>query len=541
MEDAIPLDDREPATLGSNINLNCFTIGDSSGELSATWRRKDDIRFPTRHYQQNGILSLVDVDEDDAVTYVCEVKNNAGTTVYQLEKTIELADAPLSPVLQVRLDQERVIASPGESPALTCSAIGDTPIQLFWRREDGRQLSQSVAQLAGRLQFSRITSSDAGRYMCTAINNEGQSTATAEVIVDGYYEPRSESEKGYQTPIPAPVQPYKGYQPAVPVAPYRPAYDGPVDPLGRAYPTVPSASPNAPATNPPAVATTRRPGRPWRPDYGPYYDGEVVDYYDYGRVPPAVSPEYSDISSSPDYGTAGGPYREEAEPERISASEGASIDLPCRLPQGSRVSWRRDDGGQLPRSATQRGMGLYLGQLTSQDSGRYTCYGPTGSQSVELRVEPALQCTGGEFTCSNNAGCVPRSQLCDGEFDCTDGSDEMTCGLYRSKRSLARLGIRNLARKPNVVVEPSLARPYLGGSLDITCKLQGEIPESYDLSWTRVGNQLPVNSRTRDNLIRFVNLSASDGGLYRCQAETPEGTFYNDYNLMVAMAGPGMG
>jgi len=413
-----------PASQGEDINLECLTIG-MSDQLSATWRRKDGDRLPTRHYQQDGVLTLIDVDEDDAVVYVCEVKDVSGKTHYQLEKTIVL----ITP-LRVTLDPVRQTVNLGDSPSVMCTATGSgQPIQLYWSREDGREMSQSVAQLAGRLQFTRISGVDQGRYVCTATNVDGESTATAEVIVN---------------------------------------------------------------------------------EYG-----------------------------------AGGAYREQAEPEpeRISASEGASVDLPCRLPQGSQVDWRRDDAAAaLPRSASQRGMGLYLRQLTSQDSGRYTCYGPSGSMSVELRVEPPLTCTVGEFTCTNRAGCVPRAQLCDGEFDCTDGSDEMTCGLYRSRRAAPwRLGIREMKSKPVVLVDASLPRPYAGGSLDINCRVDGDPTQSYSLSWTRVGSELPANARTRDNLIRFVDLSTADSGLYRCMAETSEGTFYSDYNLMVSMTGPGTG
>jgi len=270
------------------------------------------------------------------------------------------------------LEPERQIVNLGDNPVVMCTATGQQPIQLTWSREDGRPLSPLVAQMGGRLQFSRISAADQGRYVCTARNADAEATSTAEVMVNDY----------------------------------------------------------------------NNPGRD-----------------------------------------------EIAEPERISASEGASVDLPCRLDPGSRVQWRREGGrGVLPSTATQRGMSLSMVQLTSQDSGLYTCYGPRGSMSVELRVE-------------------------------------------RMRR----------IRKPVVSVNPSLAMPYVTGSLDISCDLEGDVPDTYSLSWTRVGSELPVNAITRDKLIRFINLSMSDQGLYRCVAETPEGTFYSDYNLMLSMAGQGMG
>ena len=94
-----------------------------------------------------------------------------------------------------------------------------------------------------------------------------------------------------------------------------------------------------------------------------------------------------DLFSNPllclDYGAG---FGENTEPERITASIGASVDLPCRLPRGSAVTWRKD-GGALPASSRQIQTVLRIDRVTEQDTGRYICSGPAGTQYTLLSVQ----------------------------------------------------------------------------------------------------------------------------------------------------------
>ena len=101
-----------------------------------------------------------------------------------------------------------------------------------------------------------------------------------------------------------------------------------------------------------------------------------------------------------EYGGGGGDasyvdlYTSNSEPERITASIGASVELSCRLAAGGSagVRWAKE-GGQLPDSASQIDTTLRIGRVTDRDSGKYVCSSPTGSQTVILTVQRKLVVT----------------------------------------------------------------------------------------------------------------------------------------------------
>ena len=69
--------------------------------------------------------------------------------------------------------------------SLKCHGRGKPKPMLTWSRLDGGLQSSALDTLDGSLFFSKITSSDAGRYRCTAINQFGSVVAEIELRVQG--------------------------------------------------------------------------------------------------------------------------------------------------------------------------------------------------------------------------------------------------------------------------------------------------------------------------------------------------------------------
>ena len=72
--------------------------------------------------------------------------------------------------------------------------------------------------------------------------------------------------------------------------------------------------------------------------------------------------------------------------EQLSSSQGATVDLPCRLPLSGDLSWSRE-GDRIPSGARQVGNMLRLENVAVEDSGRYVCTSGGRVQYVTLTVE----------------------------------------------------------------------------------------------------------------------------------------------------------
>lgn len=90
----------------------------------------------------------------------------------------------------------------GQSIDIFCNATGPPPVRVTWHAENNHQLPRyipfnyisssfritrlfrrSISIQGNYLRFSRIAHHDAGRYICTATNQYGETNKTAEVIV----------------------------------------------------------------------------------------------------------------------------------------------------------------------------------------------------------------------------------------------------------------------------------------------------------------------------------------------------------------------
>ncbi|XP_047462074.1 roundabout homolog 1 isoform X2 [Mugil cephalus] len=150
-------------------------------EPNVIWKKDGlPINNTDHHYTElSGKLIIAPAEKNHSGAYVCVATNTVGVRESRAARLSVLA----KPVLVLK--PENVSVRTGESAQFYCQAKGDPPPAVVWSREQGPLPNgRYLVNPDQTLQIHYVTALDAGKYTCTAVNDVGMVTASAQLLVE---------------------------------------------------------------------------------------------------------------------------------------------------------------------------------------------------------------------------------------------------------------------------------------------------------------------------------------------------------------------
>ena len=149
------------ATEGSNVTLpTCHVTGHPTPVV--TWSKSFDQLPQGRVESNNSALTLFDVRRSDSDNYFCTATNMLGKVVQKtLLVVVSLPHFTVTP-------PAKIVKSIEANLTLNCSATGDPPPVISWKRQGSQLPVGRSQQIDGALVIRDVQKEDAGNYICVA-------------------------------------------------------------------------------------------------------------------------------------------------------------------------------------------------------------------------------------------------------------------------------------------------------------------------------------------------------------------------------------
>ncbi|XP_070560391.1 basement membrane-specific heparan sulfate proteoglycan core protein-like isoform X2 [Ptychodera flava] len=154
-------------TAGQPIRLQVI-VEEISGQVDIEWEKVGG-QLPQTASDSDGVLLIPSATATDSGTYKVTVTNNVGSKELLISVTVRVPPTiVVSPIQETRAE--------GRSVEFQCTGSGTPRPTVEWSKEVGRLPSQHTVR-NGLLSMGNLRKQDAGRYVCTATNSGGTSTA----------------------------------------------------------------------------------------------------------------------------------------------------------------------------------------------------------------------------------------------------------------------------------------------------------------------------------------------------------------------------
>uniref|UniRef100_A0A8C7MIU8 Heparan sulfate proteoglycan 2 n=1 Tax=Oncorhynchus kisutch TaxID=8019 RepID=A0A8C7MIU8_ONCKI len=163
-------------TVGATVSFIC-TAKSQSPAYTLVWTRRGNGKLPNRAMDFNGILTIQNVQPEDAGIYVC-----TGSNMFAMDEGTAVLYVPVATVTPSVLTIQQ-----GGHAEFHCTVTGNPTPAIEWIGKEGpsNRMSPNAVVRGGVLTIPAVERENGGEYVCKALNTHGEHTSRAVLHVSG--------------------------------------------------------------------------------------------------------------------------------------------------------------------------------------------------------------------------------------------------------------------------------------------------------------------------------------------------------------------